>query len=232
MMLAEVPRWKKWLSYLFELHVESAPSMHNPHLYVSLRRGRYQLSTAHAIYSYEDLYTNFLYAFRQIRFERLPGENVLLLGLGLGSVPLMLEQVFRQPFRYTAVELDPNVIYLANKYTLSGLASPVTTLAADAHAFMMQQKERYSLICMDIFLDDVIPAAFQQTSFLRALREALLPGGVLMYNCLYRNEEDKVATERFYREYFLRVFPEGAYLDVDGNWMLVSDKSVLSIKKG
>jgi len=229
--MPKVPQWKQWLSYLFEMHVESAPSRHNPHLYVSLRRGRYQLSTAHAIYSYEDLYTNFLYAFRQIRLERLPGDEVLLLGLGLGSVPLMLERVFRKSFRYTAVELDPNVIYLANKYALCNLDSPITTLAADAHAYVMQQEEQFSLICMDVFLDDLIPTAFQQISFLEALRDALLPGGLLMYNCLYRDEEDKVETEVFYREYFLKVFPQGAYLDVQGNWILVNDTSLLSINK-
>ncbi|MEL6944963.1 MAG: hypothetical protein AAFO82_20090, partial [Bacteroidota bacterium] len=51
-----IPRWKRWWSYLSEIHIESAPNEINPHLYVSLRNGRYQLSTANAIYSYEDLY--------------------------------------------------------------------------------------------------------------------------------------------------------------------------------
>ena len=48
------PRWKQWLSYLFEMHIESAASEYNPHLYVSMKQGRYQLCTANAIYSYED----------------------------------------------------------------------------------------------------------------------------------------------------------------------------------
>lgn len=226
--MADVPKWKKWLSYIAEVHLESAPSKHNPHLYVSMRRGRFQLSTAHAIYSYEDLYTNFLYAFRQMRLERLPGDEVLLLGLGLGSVPLMLERVFDRHFRYTAVELDPNVIYLASNYGLSGLASPITTLAADAHAYMMQQEEEYSLICMDVFLDDVIPTAFKQRSFLKALKSALQPGGVVMYNCLYRSDADQSATEHFYRTHFLEVFPDGGYMEVAGNWILLSDKAILA----
>ena len=52
------PLWKRWLSYLFEIHVESTSSDYNPHLHVSLNNGRYQLSTANAIYSFEDLYDN------------------------------------------------------------------------------------------------------------------------------------------------------------------------------
>ena len=54
------PLWKRLLSHLFEIHIESTSSEYNPHLYVSLRKGRYQLSTANAIYSFEDLYYNFL----------------------------------------------------------------------------------------------------------------------------------------------------------------------------
>jgi len=225
-----VPAWKKWLSYLTELHIESAPSSHNPHLYVSLHRGRYQLSTANAIYSYEDLYTNFRYAFRQIRLEALPGKDLLLLGLGLGSVPLMLEKVFEQRFRYTAVELDPNVIELAQRYILSELASPILTICADAHSFVMQQEEQYSLICMDVFLDDVIPAAFQGTEYLNALKEALAPGGLLLYNCLYRNPADKQQTEKFFRERFRKVFPRSTPLNVDGNWILVSEERLVKSK--
>jgi spermidine synthase len=225
--LMEVPRWKRWLSYLTEVHVESAPSEVNPHLYVSMRNGRYQLSTANAIYSYEDLYTNFLYAFRQIDFARLPGRDVLLLGLGLGSVPVMLERVFNQDFSYLAVELDPHVIYLANTYALSGLSSPVTTICADAFAYTQQLDETFALICMDIFLDDVIPAAFLTASYLETLRGLLQPGGVLLYNCLYRNPEDKRDTEAFYTNIFQQVFPNATSLDVQGNWILVSDGGVV-----
>lgn len=222
-----IPIWKKWLSYLVEVHLESAPSEDNPHLYVSMRKGRMQLSTANAIYSYEDLYTNFLYAFRQIRLDRLPSDEVLLLGLGLGSIPLMLERVYRQDFRYLAVELDPHVVYLANTYALSGLRSPVTTICTDAHAYMQQHTETYGLICMDIFLDDEIPPPFESQAYLESLRDAIAPGGLLLYNRLYRNAEDKRATEAFYQDCFLPIFPEGTYLDVDGNWVLASDASLI-----
>ena len=224
-----VPGWKKWLSYLTEVHIESAPSDVNPHLYVSMRNGRYQLSTANAIYSYEDLYTNFLYAFRQIDFSKLPGKEVLQLGLGLGSVPLMLERVFDQDFNYLAVELDPNVIYLANTYALSELYSPVTTIRADAFAYTQQLEETFSMICMDIFLDDVIPAPFLTVAYLETLRDLLQPGGIVLYNCLYRTAEDKKDTEAFYNDVFKAVFPDSRHLDVKGNWVLVSDQRVLKV---
>ncbi|MCO6475144.1 MAG: hypothetical protein J5I94_00915 [Phaeodactylibacter sp.] len=221
------PLWKRLLSYLFEWHIESAPSEINPHLYVSLRSGRYQLSTANAVYSYEDLYTNYLWAFEHVNLDALPNEEALVLGLGLGSIPLILEKKFHKQFHYTAVELDEAVVYLAGRYGLDGLSSPIDTACADAYAFMLQNEKQYGLICMDIFLDDVVPRPFESREFLEALKSALSPGGLLLYNRLADNDKDRRATQYFFERHFLSVFPHGAYLDVGGNWMLVNHRQAL-----
>ncbi|MBK7409305.1 MAG: hypothetical protein IPL49_07235 [Saprospirales bacterium] len=223
----EIPRWKKWLSYFVEWHVESAPSSINPHLYVSLSRGRYQLSTARAIYSFGDLYENFTRSFRRMKTEDLQVENVLLLGLGLGSVPFMLERVFQKNFHYTAVEIDESVIYLANKYVLSSLQSPVEVVCTDALAYVQQCTQTYDLIAMDIFLEDVIPGEFESVEYLRQLASLLTPHGVLLFNRLSRTPEDLRRTQTYYRQIFRRVFPASTYLDVSGNWMLVNRSDVV-----
>lgn len=217
-----VSAWKKWLSYLFELHVESAPSTHNPHLYVSLKQGRYQLSTANAIYSHEDLYTNFLQAFQRIRLDELPIEEVLVLGLGLGSVPFMLERTLGKRYYYTAVEIDENVIDLANRYCLSQLDSPIITICADAYAFLLQNEQQYDLICMDIFLDDVVPPLFESPEFLEALRDSLTPQGLLLYNRLARTPEDRELSRAFFEGPFRTTFPQATFLDVSNNWILLN----------
>jgi len=162
-----IPRWKYYLSYLTELHIESAPSEHNPHLYVSLRKGRYQLATANAIYSYGDLYDNFSDAFQTINLEGI--ENALLLGFGLGSIPYMLEKKFHKEYYYTGVEIDENVLYLANKYVLPELHSPISLLPTDAATYVSYCQEQFDLICMDVFLDDTIPAIFETKTFLQQL---------------------------------------------------------------
>ncbi len=218
------PWWKIWLSYLFEWHVESAPSSLHPHLYVSLKRGRYQLSTAHAVYSYEDLYLNFRSAFRQMALEQLPGREVLVLGLGLGSVPQLLERVFHLGGRYTAVERDESVIFLAQKYTLSSLQAPLQVFCADAAQWVRLQAGRsaYDLIAMDVFVDDKVPPSFEQTDFLEALRRLLRPDGVLMYNRLASTPHERQASLRFFDSTFVGVFPEAIYLDLGTNLMLLN----------
>lgn len=216
--------WKKWLSYFYEIHVESAPSAINPHLYVSINQGRYQLSTANAVYSHEDKYTNFMDAFRQIDLDAADIKEVLILGLGLGSIPQMLEQQFGKNYHYTAIEVDENVLYLANKYALSDLDSSITTICADAHVFLQLDETRFDLICMDIFLDDTIPSEFEELGFLELLREHLSDNGLLLYNRLALLPKDKTASSAFF-DTFKQAFPEGTYLDLGGNWMFMN-KSV------
>ncbi|RMG85870.1 MAG: methyltransferase domain-containing protein, partial [Bacteroidetes bacterium] len=196
------PLWKKLLSYLTEIHLESAPSDINPHLYVSLSRGRYQLSTANAIYSYADLYDNYRQAFERLDLPRRRIERVLVLGFGLGSVPWLLEKTFKQNYHYTGVEIDENVIYLANKYVLPELQSPVEIFCADAFAFAFQHAEQYDLIAMDVFLDDLVPPHFEDTAFLEALRALLRDDGFLLYNRLALTDEDRRLSRRFFEVSF------------------------------
>lgn len=218
--MQHIPRWKRLLSHFFEFHIESAPSELNPHLYVSLNRGRYQLCTANAVYSFADLYDNFTKAFRRLQPAHLPIQEVLLLGFGLGSIPLMLEKKFHCQFRYTGVEADESVIWLAGKYALPEIESPLELHCTDAYTFVFSTESRFDLICMDVFLDDQIPDEFTQTDFLEALRNLLLPGGILLYNRLSATDEDKALSRVFWEEAFLPVFPQAEKWDFGGNWIL------------
>ncbi len=216
------PFWKILISYLFEWHLESVASDNNPDLHVVLKRGRYQLLTNNAIYSYADLYDNFVRSFRKINLSHLPGDNVLLLGFGLGSIPVILEKVFEKNFHYVGIEKDEAVLYLANKYQLPHLQSNIELICTDAIHFINQNQQLFDLICMDIFFDDVIPEQFEQKSYLLKLKSILHPQGLLMFNRLSLHEKDRLRTKRFFENVFKSVFPKGTYLDVKGNWMLLN----------
>ena len=218
---SNLPRWKYYLSYLVEFHIESAPSEINPHLYVSLKRGRYQLSTANAVYSFADLYTNFRIAFEKIKLDQRTIQDVLVLGFGLGSIPYLLEKTFKKKYRYTAVEIDENVLYLANKYVLGDLSSPISIMPTDAAIFVSYCQEQFDLICMDVFLDDEIPTYFESEDYLIQLKNLLTQDGLLLFNKLALTEKDKENCKAFL-PVFQKIFPDATYFDVDGNWIFVS----------
>jgi len=221
------PFWKKLLSYVTELHIESTSSEHNPHLYVSLRDGRYQLCTANAIYSFEDLYDNFSEAFKLIDLDQLSIKNVLILGFGLASIPIILEKQLGKKYHYTGVEIDEEVLYLVNKYAMDELTSSFNLICADAQAYVMQCTEQFDLVIMDVFFDDLIPEQFETEDFLTRLKDLVKADGLLMYNRLAFNKRDINTSKEFYEGAFSSIFDQGTFLEVKGNWMLLNRNDVL-----
>ena len=216
------PLWKRFLSYIMDVPVETSESEHNPFLRVILKKGQYQLCTANAIYSYGDLYDNFSKAFQKIDLDKLKIENVLILGFGLGSIPLMLEKMFAKKYHYTAVEIDPEVLRLASTYILKDIASPIEFQILDAYTYAAFCNEKFDMICMDVFLDDIVPTELEQEDFLRYMRDMLTENGIVLFNKLAYQKKDKQQAEAFFKNYFKRIFTEGVYLDVQGNYILLN----------
>lgn len=223
------PWWKQWLSYFIEFHIESTSSEYNEELNVSFSKNRYQLYTQNAIYSFGDLYDNFKESFQQIKLPP-DGASVLVLGLGLGSVPLILEKNNKKAYQYTAVEIDEAVIGLTTKYTLPQLQSSMQMNCADAYLWVKSCTEKYDLIAVDLFLDDVIPAKFEQQDFLFECRHLLKDNGILLYNRLAFTEGDIKSSKQFFKNIFHPVFEQACHMDVHRNWMLLNDKQHLQPK--
>ncbi len=214
------PFYKNWLSYFTEVPIVSTGSDYNEVLDLFLVKGRYQLCTEKAIYSYGDKYDNFANAFRQIDLEGV--NDVLVLGLGLASIPYILEKIHHKDFVYTGVEIDEEVVYLASKYVLDELKSEVNVYTTDAYTFMCMNESRYDLICMDVFVDDLIPEELESIDFTEMLRDTLAPGGKLIYNRLAYSPEDKTGTEQYFQNVFSKVFPDGRIYETGGNRMLIN----------
>jgi spermidine synthase len=216
---------KVLLSHFVEWPVIETESPLNPELNVVLHRGRYKLLTHGAIYSYGDLYSNYRKAFERLKWEKHPIRSCLVLGLGLASIPDMLTNRFHKQIRFTAVEIDEVVTKLAYDYVLNPKGIKVEVFTADAASFLQWHHGKYDLICSDVFVGDAIPAELQTEEALRAMKKMLLPGGLVLYNRLSRYKPDIDKSLKFKDEVFLKVFPEGGYLDVDGNWMFVNSLS-------
>lgn len=218
----KIPFWKRWLSYLDEIPLERVSSDLNPYLQVGIRSGKLILSTEKAIYSFDENYDNFGHAFSQVNLPP-QGSKVLVLGGGLGSIPLLLEKVQGLKYHFVIIEKDEAVIELFSKYTLPRLNSSVQVIEADAYSYVLQLTETYPLICMDVFKSDIIPALFKSTEYLEKLNSGLESGGLLLYNCLAQTDADINQTQAFLDNEFLQVFPKAGYIKAYGNWILLND---------
>ncbi|NJB85904.1 hypothetical protein GGR26_001672 [Lewinella marina] len=223
-------RFRYWLSYLWEQSLEVTASDYNAYLEVCLVHGRLQLVAEDAIYSFGDYYLNFRKIFEVFDFDRLPERaSVLVLGLGLGSIPELLERHVGLEYSYVAVEIDPVIIELASEYSLPALSSPVEVVQADALAFLQADERRFDLICVDVFQDATVPGHLDGAGFVQLLRDSLRPGGALIYNRLAASLPDRTAARGYFEAVFAPAFPAPHLYDTGGNYLLVNDRQFLTL---
>ena len=216
------PFFKKLISNFREVNLEETGSAHNPYLVVLLYKGRYQLCTQNAIYSYEDKYDNFRTAFDLLQIEKKKLDNVLLLGLGLGSIPFMLERIYKVDTEYVAVEIDEVICQLADKYVLSDLDSSVQVYPIDALNYFEWYDHQYDMIAMDIFQSAEVPEDFESVDFMKTLDSRIKEGGIILYNRLSNSDEHRAKNKRF-AERWKEVFPKGGVIDCKNNLIYIND---------
>jgi spermidine synthase len=227
----KISRWDKLRSYIQDVHLESISSEVNGDIDLWLVKGQLQLCASTAIYSYGERYMNFIKSFEMLNLDALPDKNVLSLGFGLGSIPMMLENKFKKIFHYTGVELDEEILLWANDYILGELKSDCELILADAYQFMSINSAKFAMIAMDVFMDAEVPEEFEDMEYLEMLKAALLPGGILLYNRMSHSEGQKEHTAEFFEQVFKSVFPEGVAVQLGGNTMLFSTDRLFIKKK-
>ncbi|MBI1227327.1 MAG: hypothetical protein GC192_18995 [Bacteroidetes bacterium] len=210
------------MSYLVDIQLDKTSTAFNPVLELSLRKGRFYLTTENAVYSYGDLYDNFSKTFQQLDFSKNAFSNMLVLGFGLGSVPYMLEHKFGKKIHCTGIEIDPTIVEWTKRFVLPTLREDIELWNVDALVFLEKTTARFDLIVVDLFLDELVPTQFERIEFLEKLKEHLAPNGLILYNRLSDTSVALADTYTFYEEKFKAVFPSSTYLDVDGNWILAN----------
>lgn len=214
----------KLASYFVDIKLEETMSDYSGQLELLYRKGRFALCTKNAVYSYDDLYINFRRSFEQLDLDAHNIKEVLILGLGLGSIPLLLEKKFKKKYRYTLVEIDQKIVNLANKYTLKELDSFYSVICIDALDYIQSCSKAFDLVAIDIFIDDQIPSVFESKQFLENVKKVLLPNALLMYNQLTYNDMLLSKAEHFFETTFKSVFEDATFLSLDGNRMLLNRK--------
>jgi len=219
----KIPFYLKILSYFQDVLIKETRSEIKPELKVYLSLRRLKLITGNAIYSYEDKYINFVEAFNFIHIKNKAVNRALVLGLGLGSIPYILEKKFKLLSYFTCVELDSAVIDLFEEFVLEKLNSQFNIKNDDGYNYLLNSNEKFDLICMDIFNDAKIPDKFSTLDFLKLLESNLSISGILIYNRLAENQKDIELNEQF-DLLFLKIFPSRKLLKLNSNWMFIAER--------
>jgi spermidine synthase len=135
--------------------------------------------------------------------------RMLVVGLGGGTLPAFLRRHYPDAV-IDAVDIDPEVAFVAREYFGFREDDRMRIHVADGRKFIESVRQPYDAIFLDAFGSDAVPAHLTTQEFLRAVRRAASPGGVVIgniwdrgYNRLY----DSMV--RTYREVFDELFVVG-----------------------
>jgi len=119
-------------------------------------------------------------------------ERILVAGLGGGSIPLTLTDLFPEA-QIDVVEIDQAVFNVAKEYFFFAESDRMKVTVSDARVFVKRagiQGKQYDYIVLDAFTGDYIPEHLLTREFLQEVQEILAPDGVLVANTF--------STSRFY----------------------------------
>jgi spermidine synthase len=135
-------------------------------------------------------------------------KRVLIVGLGGGAMVHFFEH-YDPNVKVDAVEIDPKVVELADKYFDVRTQKNVKIITDDAFKYFQENKTgenktRYDVIYMDAFLkpsEDTDatgqPLRLKTTEFYKGLRDQLTPDGIVVINLnVFEGTKDDVATVR------------------------------------
>jgi spermidine synthase len=107
--------------------------------------------------------------------------RVLVVGLGGATLPMFLRKHYPDA-AIDAVDVDPDVVDAAKQFFGFREDERMRAHIADGRQFIEQSRQPYDAIFLDAFGSDSVPAHLTTQEFLRAVRRALKPGGVLIGN--------------------------------------------------
>ncbi|MDT8393557.1 MAG: fused MFS/spermidine synthase [Bacteroidales bacterium] len=169
--------------------IEKVHSQVNPMLEVVRLGDTLMLNTANANYSFGGLHRVFQRAFKKIGLNERDLQRILILGFGAGSVAAIIREELNIEATITAVEYDPVVIALGRRYFNSERYTDLELVEADAAAFISNEKRKYDLIVVDVYIDFKVPGHCESDEFIKDIFKCLAPGGMVVFNKMIYNHE-------------------------------------------
>ncbi|GGB66624.1 spermidine synthase [Flavobacterium suaedae] len=202
---------KKFLSYLIPIKIYTKTSEISRTLEVTLSNGELVLDSKNTNYSYGSLQRILRKGLQYIGFEKIKTfESILLLGVAGGSVIKTLKEEINYKGKITGVELDPEIIEIANNYFNLDKTEGVTVIIDDAKKFVANTNEKYDFIIIDIFQDKSMPEFLFESDFTENIKSIVNNKGYILFNTMVLNRKDK-ERNKAYTELFDNSFQVDSY---------------------
>jgi spermidine synthase len=186
---------KQLLSYFLPIKIYETQSTVSSNLEVTWNNGKLVLDSKHTNYSYGSLEKVLKKGFQQIGYTTiLEMKSILLLGVAGGSAIKTLIDDIGYNGSITGVEIDAEVIKIANTYFGLNQYKNVTIIIDDAQKYIEEHDVKYNLIIIDIFEDSNMPDFLFEEKFINNIKKSLELNGYILFNFMILNDYEKKFT--------------------------------------
>lgn len=133
-------------------------------------------------------------------------KNVLILGLGGGTVVQLIEACYPKA-KITGVEIDPEIIKVSKKFFGLSKIKKLKIVNADAIKWVADydisyHRSRFDLVLVDLYIGGRLPPKVESDEFLKNLKKLLSKNGLVIFNRLISPSEDLAGFEEKLRKHF------------------------------
>jgi spermidine synthase len=169
---------------------------------INWNNGQLVLDSQNTNYSYGSLQRVLRLGLKKIGFEKIKSmNNLLVLGVAGGSVIKTLVDEIRYQGKITGIEIDPEVIQIANEYFNLNKIPNLNIIIDDAFEFVLKTKETYDLIIIDVFQDTQMPNFLFEKFFINRIGSLLNKHGYILFNTMTLNEKQDLRNKEYLSEF-------------------------------
>jgi predicted membrane-bound spermidine synthase len=219
---------QKIFSYLIPIKIFKKKSARSKMIEVTWANGELVLDSENTNYSYGSLQRILRYGLRNIGYEKvLQMEHILLLGVAGGSVVKTLVDEVEYKGKITGVEIDPDIIEIANQYFNLSQIKQLEIIIDDAFEFVLKTKEKYDLIIIDIFEDIKMPNFLFEKFFSDRVCSLLFDKGFVLFNTMILDEAHNIRNRKYISEINPKLFSSKMLPRIeDHNELIIIEKVV------
>ena len=182
----------KLLSFFIPITIFKQNSSVSNSIEITWSNGQLVLDSKNTNYSYGSLQRILRKGLQTIGFENIKTlDSILVLGVAGGSVIKTLVNEVEVIGEIIGVEIDEDIISLANKYFKLDEIPNLTILIEDANKFVQKSNKTFDLIIIDIFQDNCMPGFLFETAFIENTISNLNPSGYLLFNTMINSKIDQ-----------------------------------------
>jgi len=198
---------QKIFSYIIPIKIFKKKSARSKTIEVTWANGELVLDSENTNYSYGSLQRILRYGLRNIGYEKINEmDHILVLGVAGGSVIKTLVDEIEYKGKITGVEIDPDMIQIANQYFNLDQIKQLEIVIDDAFEFVLKTKNIYDLIIIDVFEDIKMPNFLFETFFTQRILLLLKDNGFVIFNTMILDEAHNVRNRKYISEINSKLF--------------------------